>query len=444
MKKRLIALILAVLMVLLCGCGAEESAAAVPAADGESTGTEDAAVMPAEEVFPEEAPQAEVIPVAADGVSGLCGDNVFWSFADGVLTLSGEGPTEDFDFFAAPWDVAEVSLLVEKAVVEEGITALGSNAFGACPNMKEISLPSTLTGIGGFAFSDCSALEELAFPDGLLYIGESAFSGSGLKLATLPADLPVLGDRAFALCNNLEEITLPAQLILAGEDLFDGSEALTSVYLCDGNEVGAGAPWEELIVRSGAPARDRVKWAGVTGNAKWSVDSSDLVLCVEGEGAVLDYAPEGTGAAPWLCLAKVLKGARFSDGITELGDYALWGCTALESVTLPNGLLRIGDYALGACSALTELSLPASLKEIGDGAFSCCSALTVLTVPEGVEYIGAGCFSLCYELMQLHLPSSLTDAGENAFDLPEGAEITAPAGSFAEQFAREGAPKAEE
>ena len=73
MKKRVIALVLAVLMALLCGCGtAKETTVAAPAP---------AAQAPAEAPAETAEPEAEVIPMAADGVSGLCGNNVFWSFA---------------------------------------------------------------------------------------------------------------------------------------------------------------------------------------------------------------------------------------------------------------------------------------------------------------------------------------------------------------------------
>ena len=43
------------------------------------------------------------------------------------------------------------------------------------------------------------------------------------------------------------------------------------------------------------------------------------------------------------------------DGVTEIGEYALLGCTSLSRLVLPERLETVGKYALYGCNSLTEL-----------------------------------------------------------------------------------------
>lgn len=68
------------------------------------------------------------LPVAAAN-SGSCGENLTWTFEDGILTIRGEGEMTDYPGVSptslAPW----VDLPVTGIVVEEGVTSLGKRAF---------------------------------------------------------------------------------------------------------------------------------------------------------------------------------------------------------------------------------------------------------------------------------------------------------------------------
>lgn len=55
---------------------------------------------------------------------------------------------------------------ITAVIIEEGVTSVPKGTFMNCPNLKSVTLPSTLTEIGNLAFSDCSALTEVIIPEG--------------------------------------------------------------------------------------------------------------------------------------------------------------------------------------------------------------------------------------------------------------------------------------
>ncbi|MCR5789854.1 MAG: leucine-rich repeat protein [Lachnospiraceae bacterium] len=83
--------------------------------------------------------------------------------------------------------------------------------------------------------------------------------------------------------------------------------------------------------------------------------------------------------APWADFASQIKTISFAEGsgITEIGDNAFYGCSAITSITLPGSLTKIGNYAFYNCKALKgTLTLPVYVNTIGDGAFQTDTNLT--------------------------------------------------------------------
>ena len=69
---------------------------------------------------------ALLIGASAETTSGTCGENLTWKFENHTLTISGTGDMYDYFRYAAPW---ENCVGIEKWVIEEGVTSIGTNAF---------------------------------------------------------------------------------------------------------------------------------------------------------------------------------------------------------------------------------------------------------------------------------------------------------------------------
>ncbi len=99
----------------------------------------------------------------------------------------------------------------KKKYEKYAVTGLGNKAFYGCPNLIELTLPSSLVSIGNEAFSGCSGLTDLALPSSLASIGDKVFRGcSGLTSLMLPPSLASIGSGAFDECKNLRELSVEA------------------------------------------------------------------------------------------------------------------------------------------------------------------------------------------------------------------------------------------
>ena len=61
------------------------------------------------------------------------------------------------------------------AVLPEGITDIGKNAFRGCVSLKKLSLPSTVKEIDDFAFFKCDSLDSIEIPCKIEFISPKAF-----------------------------------------------------------------------------------------------------------------------------------------------------------------------------------------------------------------------------------------------------------------------------
>ena len=141
---------------------------------------------------------------------------------------------------------------------------------------------------------------------------------------------------------------------------------------------------------SSAPASD----SGACGSGvTWSYDADTKALSISGNGTMNDYSAQTD--LPWLAMLAHAKTLTVSEGVANIGDYAFYGFTALESVNLPASVKSIGKSAFAYNSALTTINLPTTLEVIKDSAFEGCSALTVAVVPASVTALGAKAFAYC-------------------------------------------------
>ena len=322
--KKLLSLLLALALIvsLVPAALAEE----IVIVDPEETV---ALVEPAEEAAPE--------ALIANPSSGSCGENLSWTLNDGVLTVSGEGEMDNYDWGKNPWYSSSIG--ITKIVVEEGVTAIGDYAFCDCGYLTEVSLPESLTFIGNSAFSSCMRLASVSLPDKLDYIGSMAFIGCDFSTVTIPAAVESIGEGAFADCQSLTEIKVAS----ANENF----KAMNGVLFADGGQ-------ELVCYPAGKSA------------SSYTVPSRVTVI-----------------GAQAFCKVYPLTQVQLPSGLKTIGHRAFSTCTALQGVVLPEGLQTLAANCFEGCTSLTAITIPASVEFIHEAPFEGCTALTAIKVAEG-------------------------------------------------------------
>ena len=68
-----------------------------------------------------------------------------------------------------------------------------------------------------------------------------------------------------------------------------------------------------------------------------------------------------------------------ADGsVTEIEQYAFYGCSELKELTIPEGVTRIGGHSFEGCSGLTEVVLPSTIEVIAGFSLDYCSNLSAV------------------------------------------------------------------
>lgn len=167
-----------------------------------------------------------VLPGRASALSGTTG-GLNWSLTGGTLSISGTGAMPNYtEGNTAPW--FDATAAINRIVVEEGVTSVGSLAFYGCSAAVRVSLPSTVTAIGDCAFKNCTSMTYVNLPEGLEYIGQAAFENcAALNGIFLPESLRTIENFAFDRCVGLTGIVIPAGVTRLGMVVFYNCTGLT-------------------------------------------------------------------------------------------------------------------------------------------------------------------------------------------------------------------------
>lgn len=144
---------------------------------------------------------------------------------------------------------------------------------------------------------------------------------------------------------------------------------------------------------------DQVPWKSVRGQI-------EKVIIGEGVTGIGNYAFYGCSA---------LRIVEIASTVTNIGNSAFQNCTSLESIDIPDNVTRIGNSAFSGCEQLSSISLPDNMVTIEDFAFESCKALTSFSFPTGVTNISWCVFNNCTGLTSFTIPVGVMSIGENAF-----------------------------
>ena len=233
--------------------------------------------------------------------SGTCGPNLKWHLNDnGVLTITGKGEMNNFPYSnGAPWGNYN-ERIIKRIIIGDGITTIGSRAFGHCFALNSVTIPNSVTTIGDNAFRNSSSLTSITIPNSVTTIGDNAFNGcSSLTSVTIPNSVTTIERYTFNGCSSLTSVSIPNSVTTIGSLAFYGCSSLTSV----------------------------------------TIPNSVTII-----GAV----------AFGLCSS--LTSVTIPNSVTTIGLEAFIGCTNLQKVHIGKSVKAIGEYAFNICTSITQIS----------------------------------------------------------------------------------------
>ncbi|MBQ8836837.1 MAG: leucine-rich repeat protein [Clostridia bacterium] len=240
-----------------------------------------------------------------------------------------------------------------------------------------VVIPEGVTSIGDRAFSGCSTLASIVIPEGVTSIGRCAFSDCNkLTSIVIPEGVTSIGDFAFSDCSSLANIVIPESVTSIGNRAFSRCEKLAE-------ENGF------VIVR----------------DTLYNYYGKELHVAIP-------------------------------IGVASIGDFAFNDCRSITSIVIPESVTSIGDLVFSDCRSLTSIVISDGVTSIGESAFSSCESLTSIAIPKSVTRIGEWAFSGCKKLTSIIIPKSVTRIGDLVFFGCDNLTIHAPAGSYAEKYAK--------
>ena len=233
---------------------------------------------------------------------------------------------------------------VEKIVIKEGVTGIGSYVFEYCTDLKEVYIPVSL---------------------GSIEYGAFGWDNEGIK------------DVYYAGTIN--------QWFDAEDVSFGGSTPVIHSYNADGTK------------------RIAFYLKGTCGEkVNWTMNAHGVVV-VSGRGEMeKDY--DGVFGYRNGRYYDLVTEVNVKTGVTSVSEYAFSGCDYLTNVTLADSVRKIG-YRAFAGTGITSITIPSSVREIYYNAFDSCTNLRTVNLPAGIESVAG--FTNCTSLENITIPKGV-------------------------------------
>lgn len=321
-------------------------------------------------------------------------------------------------------DNAPKNRTLQKVILPETITSLGTYAFRGCGALKWINIPDGLNTVGGYAFAGCISLKQIELPEGITQLNDQVFwSCSSLEQFTIPTSVISIGQYIFSKCTSLQSIVVPENVTTIGkaafwgcqsletaiikgtveflDDTFEKCTNLKTVELSEGLERLAGTFYE-------CTSLENVRWRASNG----TVYEHTLPSTLTDAGRETFYECGN------------LKRIGFMHGSkATLGESIFLGCYSLEFFLPPTTCTTIPKSAFNGCRSLKFIRLDEGITTIEDYAFS-STGLQTITFPKSLTTIGKGIFSQSFTLDKIiFLAGPPASVAKNAFESIKGAAL---------------------
>ena len=356
---------------------------------------------------------ANVCMIQASVITGICGNNLSWSYDDVTKTLeiTGSGDMSTFSTGQVFSGWSEFAGDVKKIIIPPGLTGVGSNTFGGCVNVKEL-------------IWSARRAESKFYPNPFRHCYDS------LSIVRLEGDIEYLSDYFFS-CKNIDTLEISAKIDTIGKQLFTLSNSLKVV-----NIKSSISDWcQTEILESLSSPLDKAQTSLFAGKQLVILNIPDSITRIG--RSVFCHLPSLTKVTigdevksiGWGAFSgcENLTTVIMSDKTEIIEKSVFSGCISLKNINISNNLRFIGNAAFSGCSKIQNISLPESVIEMESGIFSGCTSLISIHLPSNIKNIPESFVYGCSNLTTINIPEKVTQIGKNAFyDCKNLANITLP------------------
>ena len=173
---------------------------------------------------------------------------------------------------------------------------------------------------------------------------------------------------AFYNCTNIERISLPPSLTTFSYGAFNGDSKLQEITI------------------PGVVSSTTAVFRGCTRLNKLNITSLENYLkCNWGSNTEMHPFGMSNSGSLYLNGTEITEITSFPSTITQLKNFAFYGCTGLTKIVIPSNITSIGMLAFGECSQLDgEITIPSTVS-LGSRAFDGCSSLTSLYIYSNIS-----------------------------------------------------------
>ncbi len=279
------------------------------------------------------------------------------------------------------------------------VVEIGYEAFRDCKSLTSVTIPASVTSMGREAFNNCVGLTSVFITDVAAWCGIEFYSFTANPLCyagylylydelvtdlILPDGVTRIGNFAFFGCDTLTSVTIPASVTSMGDWAFEGCNSLTSVHITD------LAAWCAIDFGTVAESNPLYYAEG---------------LYLDGELVTNLTIPDGVTRVGNFAFAGCsdLTFVSIPESVTDIGQGAFYSCDSLAAVTIPGSVTAIGNRAFEGCGSLATVTIREGVDSIGEYAFQDCSNLTSITIPSSITGIGWWAFEGCDDLHSVHI-----------------------------------------
>ncbi len=328
------------------------------------------------------------------------------------------------------------------------LTSIGNFAFYYCGSLTSITIPESVTSIGNYAFGYCYSLTGITIPESVTSIGNYAFGYCySLTAITIPESVTSIGNGAFYRCSSMAAFIIlnPDCEIYDSTDTLGNTSVLIAGYTDSTAQTYATAYGRTFVALDGDESE--VILNGQCGTNVQYVLTRGGTLKITGSGSMQSFT--SVSAVPWYKYRALIKTIEISDNITSIGKYTFSGCSSLTVVHISDLAawcnISFGDafanplyYAkkLYLNGVLVEhLTIPSGITQIKDYAFYGCESIKSVTIPFDVTKIGSSTFCNCSNLQGVAIYNPDCSITNSASTLPPSATIYGASGSTAQAYA---------